>query len=394
MNHYQYKITNAIRFDYLAPFNPRGDSYQKPSSSCAGSAVAIAAYPWIDFTIGTDTGGSIRHPAGVCGVYGLRPSTGAIPSAGVCSVSPILDAVGLMARSTVMLEAAFSRMVDSSRLLLRRTPPQGKKKYKLLYPTRAKGTKSGKPECWFPFPGEPGESADVESQFEVFVRQLEAYTNSSRHAFNLDDLWRETRPNGQSDSLDVATGHIYTVLSTYTCVRETIDPFIADFQAANHGRSPFIDPVVKARQAHGRRISTAEYEAAVWSAEMFSKWINESLFAMSDEDELTLLIFPQSWGRPDYRVDPDERDLFFSTFSIYSLSYLSGCPDCTVPVGEVERHSRLTEARMLLPISLSILSPPGTDLALLGLLSDLEKVGILKPLAAGPSMYPTDIEAY
>ena len=308
-------------------------------------------------------------------------------------MSPILDAIGLMARSTVMLEAAFRRMVDSSRLLLRPTPPQ-KKKYKLLYPTRAKGTKLGEPERWFPFPGEPGEVTDVESQFEGFIGQLEAYTHSSRHPFSLDDLWRETRPKGQSDSLDMATGHIYTVLSTYTCVRETIDPFIADFQAANNGRSPFIDPVVKARQAHGRRISTAEYEAAVRSAEMFSKWINESLFATPDEDELTLLIFPQSWGRPDYRVDPDEGDLFFSTFSIYSLSYLSGCPDCTVPVGEVERHSRLTEAKMLLPTSLSILSPPGTDLALLGLLSDLEKVGILKPPAAGPSMYPTNIEAY
>ena len=298
-----------------------------------------------------------------------------------------------MARSTLMLEAAFTHMVDSSRLSLRHTPPQ-KKKYKLLYPTRAKGTKLGEPERWFPFPGELGKFADVESQFENFTRQLEAYTQCTRHAFNLDDLWRETRPYGQSDSLDVATGHIYTVLSTYTCVRETIDPFIADFQATNHGRSPFIDPVVKARQAHGRRIGTAEYIAAVQSAEMFSKWIKKSLFATSDEDEHTLLIFPQNWGCPDYRVDADERDLFFSTFSIYSLSYLSGCPDCTVPVGEVERHSRITEAKMLLPISLSILSPPGTDLALLGLLSDLEKVGILKPPAAGSSMYPTNIEAY
>ena len=327
-------------------------------------------------------------------MYGLRPSTGAISSAGIYSVSPMLDAVGLMARSALMLEAAFTHMVDSSTLVLRPTLPQRKKRYKLLYPVRAKGVKLGEPERWFPLPSEPGEFPDVESQFEDFIRQLEAYTHCTRHAFNLDDLWLETRPNGHSDSLDEATGHIYTVLSTYTCVRETIDPFIADFQASNHGQSPFIDPVVKARQAHGRRISTAECEAAVQSAEMFSKWINESLFATSDEDELTLLVFPQNWGRPDYRVDADERDLFFSTFSIYSLSYLSGCPDCTVPVGEVERHSRLTEAKMLLPISLSILSPPGTDLALLGLLSDLEKVGILKPPAAGSSMYPTQRESY
>ena len=41
--------------DQMCPFNPRGDGYQQPSSSSSGSGAAIAAYPWLDYTIGSDT---------------------------------------------------------------------------------------------------------------------------------------------------------------------------------------------------------------------------------------------------------------------------------------------------------------------------------------------------
>ena len=64
--------------DTICPYNPRGDGQQKPSSPSTGSAAAAAAYEWLDFTVGTDTGGYIRHPAGVNGVFGNRPTTGVI----------------------------------------------------------------------------------------------------------------------------------------------------------------------------------------------------------------------------------------------------------------------------------------------------------------------------
>ena len=41
--------------DYHAPFNPRGDGYLTTSGSSAGSAAAIASYPWLDFSLGTDS---------------------------------------------------------------------------------------------------------------------------------------------------------------------------------------------------------------------------------------------------------------------------------------------------------------------------------------------------
>ena len=266
-------------------------------------------------------------------------------------------------------------------------PPKASAKYRLLYPIRAKNTRPQDSRRWFPCSGEPGSAADAENLFEETVQKLESHLECTRSPFNFDDLWRQTRPAGQDESLDKATGSIYTTLSTHSCVRETIDPFIADFKAANHGRSPFIDSVVKARHDHGRSTTTSQYETAVKSANIFSQWFRDIVLAKSTEDEFPLLIFPQSWGSPAYRDEPDNGPLFFSTFSIYSLSYLSGCPDCTVPVGELPCQSRVTEAEMFLPVSLSVLSPPGTDLQLLSLLSELENKGVLRLVKTGRRMY-------
>jgi len=50
-------------FDYQPPFNPRGDGYQDPDCSSAGSATASSAYDWIDAALGTDSGCFLPGPA-------------------------------------------------------------------------------------------------------------------------------------------------------------------------------------------------------------------------------------------------------------------------------------------------------------------------------------------
>lgn len=69
-----------------------------PGGSSSGSGAALAA-GMVPLSIGTDTGGSIRNPAGACGVVGLKPTYGLVSRRGVFPLAFTLDHVGPMARS-------------------------------------------------------------------------------------------------------------------------------------------------------------------------------------------------------------------------------------------------------------------------------------------------------
>ncbi|HZP88713.1 MAG TPA: amidase [Burkholderiales bacterium] len=75
------------------PWNPT----MHPGGSSSGSAVAVAA-GLVPFALGTDTAGSVRHPASVCGVVGMKPTFGAISVEGCFPLSFSLDHVGPLTR--------------------------------------------------------------------------------------------------------------------------------------------------------------------------------------------------------------------------------------------------------------------------------------------------------
>ncbi|KAL8961000.1 MAG: hypothetical protein Q9193_002387 [Seirophora villosa] len=82
--------------DYHSPFNPRGDGYQDPSSSSSGPGAAAGSYPWLDLTLGSDTGGSIRGPSQVQGLFGNRPTHGLVELTGTMPLAPELDTAGFL----------------------------------------------------------------------------------------------------------------------------------------------------------------------------------------------------------------------------------------------------------------------------------------------------------
>jgi aspartyl-tRNA(Asn)/glutamyl-tRNA(Gln) amidotransferase subunit A len=87
------------------PWNPT--HHPGGSSSGAGAGVAAGLFP---LAIGTDTGGSVRHPAAACGIAGFKPSYDRVSRAGVFPLSPTLDHVGPLARRVCDLALAFEAM--------------------------------------------------------------------------------------------------------------------------------------------------------------------------------------------------------------------------------------------------------------------------------------------
>lgn len=78
------------------------------SGGSSGGSVAAVAPGIVPVTLGTDTGGPIRLPAGWCGVMGHRPTHGLVPMTGVVPLSPGLDAVGTIAGTVAVIVTAMS----------------------------------------------------------------------------------------------------------------------------------------------------------------------------------------------------------------------------------------------------------------------------------------------
>jgi aspartyl-tRNA(Asn)/glutamyl-tRNA(Gln) amidotransferase subunit A len=81
------------------PWNPVDPNvHRAPGGSSSGSAVAVAAR-LVPAAIGSDTGGSIRIPASLCGVVGFKPTFRRIPLGGIAALSPTFDTLGPITRN-------------------------------------------------------------------------------------------------------------------------------------------------------------------------------------------------------------------------------------------------------------------------------------------------------
>jgi len=91
------------------------DRTRVPGGSSGGSAAAVAAgsAPW---AIGTDTGGSIRQPAALCGIVGLKPTYGACSRYGMIAFASSLDQAGPLTRDVTDAALMFRHMIGRDQL--------------------------------------------------------------------------------------------------------------------------------------------------------------------------------------------------------------------------------------------------------------------------------------
>ena len=98
--------------------NPR-DPERIAGGSSSGSAAAVAA-GLVPFALGSDTNGSVRVPAALCGIWGLKPTYGRISRAGVAPLAWSFDHVGVLAAAPEDIAAAVDAMQGPIRATRRR----------------------------------------------------------------------------------------------------------------------------------------------------------------------------------------------------------------------------------------------------------------------------------
>ncbi len=115
----------GVRTPYPVPRNPRAPG-RVPGGSSSGSAVAVAC-GLVPFALGTDTAGSGRVPAGLCGVVGLKPTPGSVSTGGVVPACRSLDCVSVFAGNVADAWEAYTAMAgfDPAEPYSRRMPPPG-----------------------------------------------------------------------------------------------------------------------------------------------------------------------------------------------------------------------------------------------------------------------------
>jgi aspartyl-tRNA(Asn)/glutamyl-tRNA(Gln) amidotransferase subunit A len=153
---------------YGPTLNP-WDRSRVPGGSSGGSAAAVAAglAPW---AIGTDTGGSIRQPAALCGIVGLKPTYGAVSRFGMIAFASSLDQAGPLTRDVTDAALMLSHMVGRDRCDA--TSLDYPHEIQLPRAERLDGLRLGVPaELRAPDPDAAGGGADAGAQIEPGVRE-------------------------------------------------------------------------------------------------------------------------------------------------------------------------------------------------------------------------------
>lgn len=252
------EVATADWVDYHEPFNPRGDGYQDTSPSSSGPGSAEGSYPWLHITLGFDTGGSIRGPSQVQGIYGNRPTHGLVPLTNTMPLAPELDTAGFCACTT------RRSMVTFTNLNRCRDPNLWTTAAKVLYEDALVFFPQFPPKIQtigFPTPSviaPDATTAAANTLLLIFLSKLEGFLSLTSSPLNYTNLCIQKKPDPSLPPLPIRLNRTYPTLISKEQPKNVRNPFYADYAAAHGGRLPFVDPVPRVSFAAPHRQTSRE----------------------------------------------------------------------------------------------------------------------------------------
>jgi len=323
--------------------NPR-DPSRTPGGSSSGSAVAVAG-GMAFAALGSDTGGSIRQPAALCGVVGVKPSYGRVSRFGLVAFASSLDQVGPFARDVEGAARVLSVIAgEDPRDSTSAQVPLGD--YLAACRRDIRGVRIGLPDEYFA----EGLDPEVEEAVRRAVARLEAEGASVRPV-----KLPHTR-YGVATYYIVATAEASSNLARFDGVRFglRIEPEHGDLTAMYGAtRDAGFGAEVKRRILLGTYVLSAGYYDAYYRKAQRTRTLIRRDFeaAFRDVDVIATPTSPTPAFRLGEKVD-DPLAMYLA--DVYTLpASLAGIAGLSVPCGA----TRATSERPALPIGLQLLAP-------------------------------------
>ena len=333
MEEYAYGFTTE-NAHYGPSRNPH-DTRRIAGGSSGGSAAAVAG-GMVPLSLGTDTNGSIRVPASLCGIFGLKPTFGRLSRQGTFPLATSLDHVGPFCRSVADLAAAYDAM-------------QGH---------------------------DPDDPVCVPRKAELVGQTLNESTGTTLRIAIAGAYYRNSLTSEAQDALD-------TVARALGAKREVEIPeaararsaalLITGSEAANihlanlKSRPQDFDPATR------ERLLAAALQPANWllHAQRFRRWYRDQVLALFRETDLIIAaatpLVAQPIGQDTVQINGEILPLR-PTYGMLSapISFI-GLPVLTVPV------KRATEG---LPLGVQIIAAPWREADAFRVAAQLEREGI------------------
>ena len=164
----EFAMGSSSEHSVTGPVLNPWDRARVPGGSSGGSAAAVASRQ-VPGAFGTDTGGSIRQPAALCGVYGFKPTYGRVSRHGIIAYASSLDQVGPFARTiedcALLLEATAGFDERDSTSAAEAVPD-----YRAAVDAPVAGLRVGLPEEYFGEGIDPEVDSAVRAAIEVLAK--------------------------------------------------------------------------------------------------------------------------------------------------------------------------------------------------------------------------------
>ncbi len=331
------------------------DLTRVPGGSSGGSAAAVSAQMCV-FSLGSDTGGSIRQPAAFCGIVGLKPSYGAVSRYGLISMASSLDIIGLLTQSVEDAEIVFQVIAGQDKM--DSTSCDLKQKEKTEY--KIQNTRFGLPQEYFV----KGLDEEIRDKIEAVIQKLQNQKiqivkkslPSTPYAL---PCYYIIMPAEVSSNLARYDGIRYSPVNKATSVISNLRDLYFKTRGYGFGQE------VRRRIILGTYVlSKGYYDAYYKKAQKVRRLIIEEFNKIFGD--VNFLITPTT-PTPAFKIGEKSADpLAMYLSDIFTVAAnIGGLPAINLPIGFTKNN---------LPIGLQIIGPYGSDYSLLQIAKTIENM--------------------